>query len=381
MRKAILIVLLAAICLLGGCGSSAQVEDQAYVIAMGIDRTDDGGIELSVQIPKISGGQDSSGSSASSGSYLPLSITAPDYEQAMERLSWAVPRVMNLTQLEMIVISRDLAEDTAFRELLRQIAGTGHIFAAADVVICEGDAKAFIEALRPVLGTRLSADLQAGLDHYRSIGIIPDCSLASLYYLSNSVYGDPMAAYAILEKSDKTKNEAQQASSSLAGSISSLSESHESEIEPRYLGAAVFSSGAYCGILDGRQTILANLITNSLDSFRYICGGESMEFSQIGDTKIRVDTHAEPAKISIGIRLSIEEHEDIPDEQIMRETLIQDMLATINAARAMNADPFGFAEAAAGNFLTLEDWINYDWKRHYQDAQIEIKLRFSRTGT
>ena len=57
MRKAILIVLLAAICLLGGCGSSAQVEDQAYVIAMGIDRTDDGGIELSVQIPKISGGQ------------------------------------------------------------------------------------------------------------------------------------------------------------------------------------------------------------------------------------------------------------------------------------------------------------------------------------
>ena len=50
-------------------------------------------------------------------------------------------------------------------------------------------------------------------------------------------------------------------------------------------------------------------------------------------------------------------------------------------ARAMNADPFGFAEAAAGGFLTIEEWKDYNWKDHYQDAQIEIKLRFSRTGT
>ena len=381
MRKSALILLLASIFLLSGCSASMQVENQAYVIALGIDRMDDGSIELSVQIPKISGGQEASGGAPSSGSYLPLSVSAPDYEQAMERLSWAVPRDMNLTQIEMIVLAEELALEKDFKELLRQIVNTGHIFAAASVVVCNGSAKEFVKALSPVLGTRLSADLQAGIDHYKGIGILPECSLANLYYLSNSVYGDPMSAYAVLEKSGEKKDEAQTASASLDGSISQISASHESEIETRYLGSAVFTGGVCRGILDGSQAILTNLIGNSLDSFRYICGGESIEFSVIGDTRIKIDTKSNPVKISLGLRLYIEEQENIPDEEILRQALTEDILAAIDTARAMNADPFGFAEVAARNFLTIEDWIEYDWKQHFQDAQIEIKLRFSRTGT
>ena len=78
MRKASLMLLaLLPVLLLSGCSASRQVEHQAYVIAMGVDSLPDGRIELSVQIPRISGGQESSGgSSGSSGSYMPLSVSA-----------------------------------------------------------------------------------------------------------------------------------------------------------------------------------------------------------------------------------------------------------------------------------------------------------------
>ena len=379
MRKAalILLLLLSAL-LLGGCSTSQQVENQAYVIVLGIDRSKDGGIELSTQIPKVSGSQDSGGSGAS-GSYLPISVRADSYEQAIERLSWALPRDINLSQLEMIVLSKELVQEDGCAELIRRIANTEHIYTAAGVVICEGRAEDFVTALSPKLGSRLSADISATLDHYRGLGIIPSCSLANLYYLSNAAYSDPMTAYAVLDKQPQAQNQ-QQAFSSM-DSAAELSQSYESGIETRYCGAAIFSGGMYMGVFSGDAAILASLLNNSLDSFRYICGGESLEFRLIGAPEIRVDTDASPVKISIGMRLSVEAQENMPGEEIMRSTLTEDMLKVINAAQDMRAEPFGFSGAAAGHFLTLEEWQEFDWKQRFQEAEIEIKLNFGPVGT
>ena len=376
MNRFFLFLLLTVLALLlSGCTDSHQVENQAFVIVLGVDRGESGALRLTVQLPKISNGQDTggeSGSGGSSGKYFPLSVEAQDYEHALERLSWAVPRDMNLSQIKMIAISEDLAREEGCRELLFDIAKTERLFTAAELVVCEGSAKDFVSALTPLLGTRLSTDIESTLDHYLGLGIIPDASLANLNYLNHSVYSDPLTAYALLEK-----DKAVPTASALSGSLDEISNSFESEFPTRYLGAAIFVDGRLQGIFSGDQAILTNLITDTLHSFRYICSGESLEFSPIGNTDIAVDTSAEPVRIRLKIRLAISMQQDMPPDAEIIETLTRDMHKVIAYAQELGAEPFGFANAAARNFLTLKEWQAYDWRSHFRDAEIEIKLSVS----
>lgn len=369
------LLLLSLPLLLGGCTDSHQVENQGFVIVLGVDRGNTGALRLTAQLPKISSGQDTGGeggSGGSSGKYFPVSVEAQDYEHALERLSWAIPRDMNLSQIKMIAISDELAREEGCRELLFDIAKTERLFTAADVVVCEGSAKDFISALTPLFGTRLSTDIESTLDHYLGLGIIPDASLANLTYLSHSVYSDPLAGYALLEK-----EKAVPTGSALSGSLDEISGSFESEFPTRYLGAAVFVDGRFRGVLNGDQAILTNLITDTLHSFRYVCSGESLEFSPIGNTDVEVDTSVEPAQIRLRIRLAISMQQDMPPDEEIIQTLERDMHEVISYAQELGAEPFGFANAAAHNFLTLKEWQAYDWRSHFSDAKIEIKLSVS----
>lgn len=362
-------LLMALLLLLGGCSDARQVENQAYVIAMGLDRSAGGGIELSVQIPKISGSGDAEGGEAkSSGNYMPVSVEDTSYQSALERLGWAIPRNLNLSQIKMIVFSRELAAEEDFKEILQALTDTEQLFAAASVVVCEDSAKDFVYALEPTLGTRLSADIQATVEHYQKLGVMPDCSLAKLYFDTNSLYSDPLAGYAV---------RAQAAEPAAAGTMEETLRATESEIETRYLGAAVFSEGRLRGVLSGEQAIMANLIGNSLESFHYLFDGETLELSPMGQCHISVDTKEEIPRISISMNLSVSSLMRSPDTDALRESLKADMLDAIDAARRMGADVFGFADAAARDFLTRQAFLAYDWPGRFQNAEIEIKLRFS----
>ena len=388
-KRMFLLAILAAIFLLSGCSRSSQVENQAYVLVMGLDRLEDGSLQLCVQIPRISGGGASGSpeSSESSGNYTQLSIKGDDFETALEKLNWAVPRDLNLSHMKLIVFSRKLAEGTDCRRLIENIAQTERLFTSTRVVVCEGEAEAFVKAIRPVIGTRISTDVDALFDHYTSSGYVPRSSLADLYYQTESVYSDPMITYAMLdeqakeEKGEKSEKEGMPASAVLSGSISEISSDYKSEIANRYLGAAVFSEGRLCGILDGTQTIIANLLRNDVDAFRYKYDDQSLGIVPSRRAFVHVDTGAEDAVIRIDAKLSISAQEQRPDENRLRAMLENEIVSTIRAAQQMGAEPFGFAEKAAANFRTMEAWKEYNWPERFREAEIDIELSFAYSDT
>jgi len=384
IRIAFLFALLAAVLLLSGCSRSSQVENQAYVLVMGLDRLEDGKLQLSARIPRISGGaSDASGGQSEGGNYTQLSIAAEDFETALEKLNWAVPRDLNLSHMKLIVISRRLAEEADCRNLIENIAQTERLFTSTRVVVCEGEAEAFVKAIEPVIGTRISTDVDALFDHYTSSGYVPSSSLADLYYQTESVYSDPMITYAILDEQNKTeesKNE-RAAAAVLSESIEEISSDYKSEIPNRYLGAAVFSEGSLCGVLDGTQTIIANLLRNDVDAFRYKYDDQSLGVVPSRQAFVHVETMDEGAVIRIDAKLSISAQEERPDEARLRAMLEKEITSTIHAAQPMGAEPFGFAEKAAANFRTLDEWIEYNWPEKFMDAEIQVELSFAFSDT
>lgn len=366
--------------LLCGCAQSSQVEDQAYVLVMGLDRSEDGKIQMTVQIPQISGNGDAPDSDGKESAYKQFCITAESYESALEKLSWAATRKPDLAQMKLLVISRALAQEPDFRRLIENIAQTERLYTATRVAICEGKAKDFVEAIQPYIGTRISTDVDALFEHYAAEGYLPESRLADLYYQTESIYSDPLTAYALLDARALQQQQAAPASA-MRGSVNAISEDLESDQPTRYLGAAVFRDGCMRGVLNARQTIIANLLRNQIKSMRYECGGQSLTIVPARSVRLRVNAKADPAQLIVDARLSIGAQEEKPDEALLRASLEADIRNTIEAARSMGAEPFGFAEKAAMSFPNFDAWQKYGWRERFQTAEIEIKLRFAYSDT
>lgn len=380
-RYRILFLLCFAICNLTGCSLSTQVEDQAYILVMGLERGVDNQLVMSVQLPKISGGESEGGNSGKAEKYMQISVESQDFEGALEKLDWASPRNVNLSQLKLIVFSQDLAREANFGSLIANIAQTERLFTATKVAVCEGSAKEFVETLRPYIGTRISTDIEEMFDYYNDRGYVPVSSLADLYYQTESVYADPMVSYALLDENSQKEQETQGSvpASAFMESIHDISNSYESEIPTRYLGAAVFSDGSLSCVLNQGQTILVNLLRNELNSFRYENSGQSLELVPTRPVYLSVDTKSEPVRITANIQLSYAAQEKTPNEHELKRDLVNELEDVIAYTQKYEIEPFGFAERAAKKFLTLSDWMDFDWKSRYKNAKIEVKLRFAQS--
>ena len=123
--------------LLTGCSTLNQAEDLAFAVILGVDLTGQGEIEICIQVPKITG-QQSEGESGSSGSsdHLVYSAVGRDFDEALTLLQWAVPRKLDLSQLNLIVISEKLAKDDNFSRIADAVMAMPRLYTAARLSVC-----------------------------------------------------------------------------------------------------------------------------------------------------------------------------------------------------------------------------------------------------
>lgn len=371
-------VLLAAV-MLTGCSQIDQVENQAYAVVMGVDRTENGGTEITVTLPQIAGsGGEGGDSEGSQGEYFQVSVKGANYESAIEKLDWAVPRNLNFSQLKVVLFAREVAESADFPGLIKSVVQTERLFTAAYVVVCEDKAKDFVAAMKPVMGARLSADITAMFDHYAEHGLISDTTLADLYYRGMSFYSEPMAIYGMRTQKQPTQQEAI-STMALAGSPEKLASEVENNSEVHYLGAALFSKEGMCGRFDGAQTVLANLIRNELESFVYEFEGKSLELSPVGSCTARIDVSSDPVRIQLGVKLAAVSQQEMPDMALLKQMLTADIKEVIAMAQELGVEPFGFAEKAVQKFGTIAQWRKFDWTEKFREAEVEIEIEFIRS--
>lgn len=368
-------LLLAAALLLSGCRVSGEVENQAYVLVLGADRLADGRLELTARVPQIgkqAGGGEESGSG---GGYLTFSGSGADYPQALEALEQATPRQMNLSHIELLVASEALAQETDFGTLVARIAETPHLYTTARFVVCEGSARDFIEAQEIVIGTRLSAEIEAMLGHYAERGFIPQSSFADAHYLSGSIYSDPVAVRGFTGPAEEAEPAA-----ALIDPPEPTGASVAYPMKQRYSGAALFRGGSLAGFLDAGQTRLLNLIRGSRTSFPFECDGRSYTLTPEGSAARGVELDGDRAALSV--KLCFNTLDDVCDEDLQRleETLREALVEVVHTCQRLQTDPFGFAEQAARHFSTIQEWMAFGWRERYVDATVSVDVGIHGSG-
>ncbi len=370
--KGMLLVL--CMCLLGGCASK-NIEAQSYAVSLGIDLTQEGKIEVSVQVPTLnqsSGGGDSGGGGGSdSGSqgYTFSTAQGETLTQALEMLNAGMTRELNLTGVKSIIISENLARSEKFRMLLEELAQAYRVYGAAEVVICSGTAKDFIAEQKPVIGLRLSESTTVSLRHYRETGYIPSAKAADVYYLSRSIYGDPVAILAAVHEEKQEEGTPSTEGEAYAGELNQTGDN-----KSQYFGAALFADGVMVGRLNGMQTQLLNVMLGDLKHFSWIVEKIPVRISVSGVPNVKVDLSGDRVRIDVKITFEAMESQGGLSTDALRQLLLQRLNELTAYCQSCASDPFRYAEYAARQFIDVDRWIEYDWRSRFPQAQINYEV-------
>ena len=372
MRPVCLVALLLCLCLaLSACGAG-EVENQAYALVLGIDAAEAGGIGLTIRLPRI--GQKPSGNGASGGEadpYMAVSASGDSYAQALEHLQWAVARELNLSQLKLVVVSEALAASEAFRDLISQVAETRHLYTTAGFVVCEGDARQFVEAEKTLLGTRLSSEINAMFRHYAEHGFIPKATLAELYYATRSGCADPTGIWGY---QDSGEGEAEPTAALISADSEAIVEGSDTGATQHYLGSAVFHNGRLICRLNAEETLYMNLLSGRVGSFDYSFGGKAWPLSSLRRPRHRVRIGQDGPEIEATVYCASEEH--IPQALIeaMEADFSGALSSVVRRCQALGVEPFGFSRTAMWHFATAEEWRAYDWCSRFSSAAVSTRV-------
>ena len=400
MRKRLAAFFLLCALLLSGCSESNEVENLAYALILGLDLTDDGQIRVCAQIPKITGKDDASDGSGD-GSDLVFSAEGDGFPEALSRLEWIVPRRLDLSQLQLVIVSEKMARSDYFAAAATSIMDAYRLYTAARLAVCAGEAKAFVEQETMLIGSRIATELTAMFENYTDSGYIPDVQFADVYYRSQSVYSDPVAIYAAQGEADEGAKEDAQTWASIDSDAVRNTASAQPDVadspsvQPvlprdadtasaaspqanRFLGAAVFVDGRMVGRLDGPQTLFCNLLSGKKQAFYMTADGQSLSLSTQGRPSIFIDVNAEPLRIDVKLRVTLLPDSEVTDAEAAQKALTRELMETVSACKRMGAEPFQFAEVAACSFPTLERWRAYDWRAHWLESEVSVEVEVTR---
>lgn len=359
-------VLLLLMCfLLSGCAGK-QLEEELLVIVLSADRTEDGGVRVSVKAPRY-GGRDGGDQEA----YLILEAAGGSFSAAMALLSATTPRQLNFSQVREIVIGYRLAADPCLPRLLAQLDALPRFRCSAAVIVCRGDAAAFVRAQKPSVGTRLSRHAETTLSNAASKGFTPMTTLCE--GLRDLEYGftDPLFVLgAVNEEGEEKTPDGRSALDALPGDLPRRS---DDGIE--LFGAAATDGVSVCGTLTGYEMALLHMLDGSSHGLTLDMEGASPTLYACAPAALTVDLSRRPA--ALGVKLACEARYapgSPPDAEALKRRLAGDLAALIRRLQALRCDGVGFANVAVRQFLTVQDWEAIAWRDVYAQAEVRVQV-------
>ena len=366
MLKKPLAVCLALMLCLSGCSEARQVENQAFVVLLGLDRAAEDGIELTVQVPRIKGSEDGS---EENGDFMVLTAVGRTFTEALEVCSIASPRRINLTQVKMIVVSEALAREERFPALLKEMAATYTLYSTSYFTVCEGGARAFIEREVPTFSADASTSLTALLEHHSSRGYIPRTTFAEVYYRTNSFYSDPVAVLA----GGTADNAAHGPADDAPAPIHPENVPATLENGNAFAGGALFRQGRFVGTLDAAEMTFVNLLLGRREEIILRTDAGSVRLFPSCKPKIHIDCKSNPMTISYAQRFTMESTTGTDDPEEVCAKIGEQIANLVLKCQRLGVEPFGMADRAAAQFLTTARWEEFNWLERFTSARVSIR--------
>lgn len=388
MRK-LKLALILPLFLVAGCWDHLELEEQAFVVVVGLDKGPGNTVEVTFQIANPQIGSSDIGTAEGEPPSDTVRFTSPDILSAKELANSVVTRTINFAHLKTMIVHEALARDEAFPHIAGAAIRDPELRREVALIVSREKAYDFIQKNRPRLETRPHKYFELMQQRWQETGFVP-FSTFNQYLQQQVVDSMFLAIYATADSKDYRV--LRHEDNYLAGQVPKRSGD-----TVQMMGAAVFQNGCMIGTLTGQQMRWAQLlrhkssISSFITSFTDPLDDRAMVTVRLfknGRTKIQLNLAKEKPDIRVTMPLraqilsftSLQPYATDTEKQMLlerhlKEEIEKEVLGVIRMSqRKFQGDLFEWELMARKQFMTMPAYQAYGWAKHYRKANVEVKV-------
>lgn len=389
--------LLFSILILAGCADRHEIEEEAFVIAIGLDDPDNGkGLSVTYQIANPQAGIANTGGEKEVASEI-ITFTAPDFITARDLANATVSRKVDFSHTKVMIVGEELAKKEKGVKYIIAGIRDREIRRELKLIVSKEKASDFIRNNNPKLETRPHKYFDLMTGRWEETGLVPFSTLRRFLEKYESGADAQLSIYATTEQyqDQQTKGEEDEYYS---GQIA-----QEGGNTTQLIGSAVFKKGVMIGKLTGEETRLALLLRpHAIAKYMKVTYKDpidpeyrvSAQLNKHKATEIKVLTDKEPVEINVTIPLdyeilSIPSGVNYVTNKKNQELLRNDIEKQLNkkfqdlikkAQENYKTNPFNWSHITRRQFWTLQEYDKYSWEEKFINAKVNLKVKVHFTG-
>ncbi len=384
LKKSLLVIHIIVLVFMAGCWDRNELDELAYVIAIGIDAIEEDGFVVTYQIANPEeAGEDDVASEI-------ISIHAPDFLSARDLVVAFVTREVVFTHTKVLIVSEAFARRDEFLNFMKPAIRERQLSRKINLIVSKERASDFIRNNKPTLETRPHKFFELMTDRWENTGLVPDSTLHSLFHRMEEDSGVFLATYSSTVQVEGGREGKED--DHIPGEVNI-----QGGNPTQTIGSAVIKEGKMIASLTGEETRFSLLLRPEKgiekmiatypdpleEKYRITARLLAEEGSQVHvNTKNRAPTiHVKvPVKLEIlSIESNIDYVEDLEKQHLLKnhiKTLIEDKLNTFikRTQEEFRAEPFRWSLRARRTFLTNKQFEEYRWMDNYSFAEIHIEV-------
>lgn len=407
--------------------SSHTIDNIVHVVAIGIDKCNDDYNNMKVSFQFVNLSNEEEGSSSGKASTIVTSITTTTINKAINLMNSYIGRELNFSHCKVIVFSKEFAQDGISTEICT-LTNNEEIRPSTNIVVSTSDANSYLKNSNPNIEKLVTNYYETFELTSNFTGYSDDTTIGNFY---NNMFSFSSANTAILGRTfqkvssspDSLENNSQENNNSSSdnensyflqdgssgissGGNNQQNDSGGASLEisgqrgTQNVGIAVFKDAKYIGQLSEMDSICHLLITNNVDSFvlsipidGYPDNLLDLNVSSVRSPKINVDTSSDSPKISISVYceakiLTADQTSNYDSDNLKilskeSENFLKQQIKVYldKTSKDFKSDIANFSAKATSNFLTSNDWKNYDWISKYENSNFDINVDFDITSS
>ncbi len=371
---------------LAGCYDNREIEDLAYVVAIGIDEADNNMFNLTFQtaVPKsVTKGE---------GETTDIKTFKTDnFLSGFRKTGRYLSKKINLSHTKIIVVSEEIAKK-GLLPFLNGLQNYMELRPNVNIIVSANGAKNYIESLQPKLLASPTKFYDMMFKSYQTDFRVPSSQLGDYLYRTHSSGSQPVTIYTDVDNNviDSKKPETDKPAE----------EADKGKKNMSVKGLAVFNGDKMTGILDSAETSIYALMTGSIDSIKLEVKDPLDERYKIlsnirkdKSSKTSVQVYGNKPQINIKFNLhadieAVQNNINYSDPaklqkvQKQYEDYIKNVMNDLltKASYEYKSDIFGFGQIAKKNYMSISQWEKVKWHEIFPNSVFKVIVSTTVSG-
>lgn len=334
-----------------GCQTALNIDDQAYVLAIGLDVTQSDALQFTFQVPVVQPQQSEEGG-ASSRQYAVYRQEAPNVSAAIQQVNTNFGGRLNVSHINFLVVSEAVLRQQGVAALQSLCAEGNQYLLSAKVIAASctaGDLLLSMDAGNDVSLVQLQSNIFA---RQKETGSFPLRSLYEVLEATAAGQGGILVARSNgvkMATADEEQNDYAQGGVSLIG------------------GVALGGEGQVLA-LDVAETLAVQLAQGSFVRAVWPQAGEpvwTLRSSGVPDTQIAWEGESPTVRQTLYL-----EGPAGVEEQLQHE-----VAAALQRCMRAGIDPAGYGKLMLQRCFTQQEWENINWTQSMKEAPVRVSVK------